>query len=224
MTIDELLRQVMQMVRDQAGKLQASPGDFSDQPDAYTDAVNGGLALYSQVRPRTRSVAVPTNSNYRVDTADLQFFDESFAAQTMRIEFPIIQWGEPQWLDRDEWILYHDDNDVLSIRFTTLIPPIGTLVRVHYNYPHVLPDGPDCTFPDSDSPAVVYLSAAQALQYLANEFAQASEHTVATADIALFVNKSGIYSSRAAELRKLGFGYLRAARIRAGQDVRTVRG
>jgi len=223
MTIDELLRQVMQMVRDQAGKLQASPGDFSDQPDAYTDAVNEGLALYSQVRPQMRSVAVPTNSNYRIDLSLLPDFDESFAAQTLRIEFPIIQWGEPQWMDRDEWIFYHDDN-VLTIRFTTLIPPIGTLVRVHYNYPHVLPNGPDCTFPDSDSPAVVYFSAAQALQFLADEYAQASEHTVATADIALFINKSQIYSSRAVELRKLGWSYLRAGRMRAGQDVRSVRG
>jgi len=220
---DELFRLVIQMVRDQAGKLQASPGDFSDQPDAYRDAVNGGLALYSQVRPRSRSYDVPCGKNGRVDLSSLPDFDFSFASQLLRIEYPVIEPGEPQWVDDDEWI-YYDNEDVPSIRFTTLIPQQGQAVRFHYNYPHVLPDGVDCTFPDSDSPAIVYLSAAQALQYLANEYAQASEHTVATADIALFINKSGIYSSRAVELRKLGFAYLRAARIRAGQDVRTVRG
>jgi hypothetical protein len=167
---------------------------------------------------------VSCGANGRIAVSSIAEFDEGFA-NLMAIEYPLMPVGCPSWLEDYEWQL-DLDGTALVIRFTETIPAQGDQVRIVHLAPHKAPSGftGACTVIDSDMPAVVNWGAAECLQMLADEYAQSSEHTVAQADIANFVNKSGIYSSRAAEMKKQFFLHLRAGRYRARQNVSVVRG
>lgn len=228
MTVEEAIIEMRATVRDQAqklGNLKAGNGnDLVAGFNAYETAFARGLAVYSQLKPHRLSPTVSCGANGRVPTSSIAEFDEGFI-DLMRIEYPIVPIGEPNWLEDSDWQL-DLDGSVQVIRFTEIVPGEGQLVRVVHMVPHKAPSGftGACTVPDSDMPAVVNWSAAECLQMLADEYAQSSEHTVAAADIATFVNKSGIYSSRAAEMKKQFFLHLRAGRYRARQRMNVVRG
>jgi hypothetical protein len=228
MTVEEAIVEMRATVRDQAlklGNLKSGTGnDLVAGFNAYQTAFGRGLAVYSQLKPRKLSQTVFCGANGRVPTSSITEFDEGFV-DLMRIEYPIIPLGEPNWLEDSDWQL-DLDGSVQVIRFTQIIPGEGQQVRIVHLVPHKAPldfTGA-CTVVDSDMPAVVNWSAAECLQMLADEYAQASEHTVASADIATFVNKSGIYSSRAVEMKKQFFLHLRAGRYRARQQMDVVRG
>jgi hypothetical protein len=222
MTVDEAITEIRATVRDQAKKL-SNLKDVADF-DAYETGFKRGLAMYSQLRPRVFSQTLSCGANGRIPTSSISNYDEGFI-DLMRIEFPIVDLGSPNWLDRSDWQL-DLDGAVRVIRFTEVIPAEGQQVRIVHPVPHKMPADTTglCTVIDSDMPAVVNWSAAECLQMLANEYAQASEHTVAQADIATFVNKSQIYSSRAAEMKKQFFLHLRAGRYRARGETQLVRG
>lgn len=228
MTGEEAIIEIRATVRDQAqklGNLKAGSGnDLVAGFNAYETAFGRGLAVYSQLKPHRLSQTVLCGANGRIPTSSIAEFDEGFIA-LMRIEYPIVPLGEPNWLEDSDWQL-DLDGSVQVIRFTEIVPGEGQPIRVVHLVPHRVPSDLTgaCTAIDSDMPAVVNWSAAECLQMLADEYAQSSEHTVAAADIATFVNKSGIYSSRAAEMKKQFFLHLRAGRYRARQQMNVVRG
>lgn len=183
-----------------------------------------GLAQYSQLKPRKLSQVVTCGANGRIAIAGIADFDEGFI-NLLRVEYPIVEVGKPCWLDADDWQLYLDGESQV-IRFTETIPANGERVGIHHSAAHVMPDDDDdaLTVVASDMPAVVHWSAAECMQMLADFYVQSAEHSNQGADIAVFINKSQICSSRAAELRKQFWLYLRTGRARARGEIQLVRG
>lgn len=223
MTLDEALIEIQTTVRDQAGKLAENTTDVDETPDAFRVALGRGLAFYSQLKPRRVTTTVAVGANGRLPVSSIANFCESFVSQ-LKIEYPIIPMGRPYWLDADDWILDQDSNSALEIRFVFVIPPLGSLVRIAHFCEHVIPVTDAFTVPAADMQAVIHFSADAALTMLADEYAQASEAVIASAQIANFVNKSGIYAARAASERKKGFEFLRIGRLRAQGEATLVRG
>lgn len=223
MTVDEAIIEIRATVRDQARKL-SNLKDVAEF-NAYDAAFGRALAFYSQIKPRATSQVLPCGVDGRIAVSSIAGFDEGFI-HLMRIEYPIINIGQPNFLDGDDWQLDLDSESRI-VRFTETVPATGQEVRIVHCVPHVMPEDTDVetwSVTPSDRPAVVEWGAAECLQMLADEYAQSAESTVVQADIATFINKSGIYATRAAEMKKQFFLHLRASRSRAKGEIRIVRG
>jgi len=223
MTRDEAIGEIGTTVQDTAKKL----GDPASAPDTYLLALKRGLGLFSQLRPRRVTQTVAIGANGRIATSSITGFSESFI-HLMRIEYPIIQFGDPYWLNPDDWQLdtMFGDDGTPAIRFVGVIPAAGQQCRIaHFTAYEVPATGLEAfTVADDDMPPVISFSSAFGLGMLSNWYKQSSEVVSAGADITTFINKSGLYSAGVKEHYAAGMQYLKAQAMRRRGNVSIVRG
>lgn len=225
MTLDEAISETGITVQDTAKRLGAFGADPT--PDTYLLALKRGLGLYSQVRPKRVTQTIAAGANGRIATSSIAGLSEGFL-DAMAIEYPINPSGSPNWLDPGDWYLdtMHGDDAAPAIRFASVIPAEGQLVRVSHLTAHAVPATGDDSFtvPDDEMPPVIHFASAFCLGMLSNWYKQSSEVVSAGADITTFINKSGLYSQGVREQYAAGFQYLKAFALRRRANVRVVRG
>jgi len=225
MTRDEAIGEIATTVQDNAKKLGDPEADTT--PDTYLLAGKRGLGLFSQFRPRRVTQTVTVAANARIALSSIAGFSETFI-DAMRIEYPIIQFGEPNWLDREDWQLdtMYGDDGTPAIRFVGVIPAEGQRVRIAHFNAHPWPNAGTTllTVNADEEPAVIHFGSAFGLGMLSNWYKQSSEVTSAGADITTFINKSGLYSTGVREQYQAGLQYLKALAARRRGHVSIVRG
>lgn len=225
MTRDEAISEIATTIQDTAKKLGNPAAD--ETPATYLLACKRGLGLYSQLRPRRVIQTVNVGANGRIAVSIIAGFSESFI-DLMRIEYPIIQLGEPCWLDRDDWQLdtMFGSDSTLAIRFVRSVYAEGQPVRIAHFTTHLMPeDGDDpFTVADDDMPPVISFGSAFGLGMLSNWYKQSSEVVSAGADITTFINKSGLYAAGVKEHYAAGMQFLKALAMRRRSHVSIVRG
>jgi hypothetical protein len=225
MTRDEGISEIATTIQDTAKKL----GDpaAATTPDTYLLALKRGLGLFSQFRPRRIRQTVAVGANGRIATSSIADFSESYI-DAMRIEYPVIQFGEPRWLGPDDWQLdtMYGDDSTPAIRFVGVIPAAGQECRIAHFGAHAVPATGLGVFAvaDDDMPPVISFSSAFGLGMLSNWYKQSSEVVSAGADITTFINKSGLYAAGVKEHYAAGMQFLRAHAMRRRGQVSIVRG
>ena len=223
MTRDEAISEIGTTIQDTAKKL----GDPAAAPDTYLLALKRGLGLFSQFRPRRITQTLAVGANGRIAISSIADFNESYI-DAMRIEYPLIQLGEPRWLGPDDWQLdtMYGNDSTPAIRFVGIIPAVGQQCRIaHFTAYEVPATGLEAfTVADDDMPPVISFSSAFGLGMLSNWYKQSSEVVSAGADITTFINKSGLYSAGVKEHYAAGMQYLKAQAMRRRGNVSIVRG
>lgn len=199
-TLRQAINQIKSLVRDDADKLVADDGQV------YLDCLTTALIEYSFYYPRQLVVDVTVNASGNVDLTDADNFpygfDETFY-ESLTVEYPVGQ-ITPAMLNRLMWQLYNTP----SGRFLRLSSYASKAIRLNHRVPHSIPLNADTGNPDmdglmtvraSDMPAVMWKAASEALQQLANSYAQQQEHGIVDADQALYQNKSRDYAQRSKE-------------------------
>jgi len=225
MTRDEGISEIATTIQDTAKKLGDSEATIT--PDTYLLALKRGLGLFSQLRPRRVTQTLAVGATGRIATSSIAGFSETFI-HLMRIEYPVIQFGEPRWLDQDDWQLdtMYGDDGTPAIRFVGVIPAQGQQCRIAHFVAHAVPSSGPASFTvaDDDMPPAISFSVAFGLGMLSNWYKQSSEVVSAGADITTFINKSGLYSAGVKEHYAAGMQFLRVHAMRRRGNVSIVRG
>jgi len=177
-------------------------------PADYDDGLDRALEWYSQKRPRTEVIDLPSDGSGDFPTSSLPGFDEEFSGDP-EIEYPITTSDDENLVDRREWRFVRKPAPAgLTIRLSDK-PPAGDQVRFAFKAPHLIPTALDgtndpngaLTVTVNDFNAVCNYAAAELCDDLARHFTPTSEHTAIEADIADYTSKGKEYEQRAKVLR-----------------------
>jgi hypothetical protein len=165
----------------------------ADQDKAIGEAVKE----YSKHRPRLR-VHELTGDGQTYEWALPAAWEDGFSSIPGDVEYPAGR-REPEYLDREQWMLYLDPAQ--GLRFRLLVTPGETeKVRVPFTTRHTVDPSTD-TVPVIDREAVAKLAASYAARSLAAYYAQSQDPTLG-ADVVNHRTKPQEYSMLADRLLK----------------------
>lgn len=181
--------------KQEVGELMQDGASIIPSTD-YDGLIDRALEQYSRARPRTVVTDRPGASV--IPVLDLAGFDKEFSGDP-EIEYPISTEGEPNLLDRRDWLFYYSASGAtIRLRAT---PASGEQVRFTYKAQHQVTESTS-TVPESDFFAVCKLAAAEGCEQLARHYTQVSGGQIADVDLSNAPSKAKEYEDRATRLRK----------------------
>ena len=167
-------------------------------PPDVDDLIDRALEVYKRKKPGAVVVELTSDGTGKFAVSDLTGFDEEISGDP-QIEFPIIETGEPEYLDRRAWQFRRTPNGLVIQLFDSIGD--GEPVRFHFKGDHSITTA-GSTIPASDFHAFCKLGAAEGFDDLAAHFTQGSENAIIQASVAAYQTKDSKYAQRAKELRR----------------------
>lgn len=209
----DYVKEILVQMQDGAEVLDAA------QKDKLIDRAN---EIFARKKPFDRVIEL-TSAGGDFDTADLTGFDAEISGDP-RIEYPVVESGEPQFLDRRDWQFHRKPvggETVLVIRTSAGISA-GQNVRFHYKGLHTITAN-GSTVPEAYFYAFCKLAAAEGCDILAQHFTQSGESTLLPGvDTAYYITKASEYEKRATKLRKQANEAFGAGSGESGQPAASV--
>jgi hypothetical protein len=168
-------------------------------PPNVDSLIDRALEVFKKKKPGNIVVELTSDGNGKFNVADLTGYDEEISGDP-QIEFPVIEDGEPEYLDRRDW-QFRRTPDGLVIQVFAGIGN-GEKVRFHFKGDHSI-TATGSTIPASDFHAFCKLAAAEGFDDMSNYYTQTSDGQAAdNVSFAQFGPKTDKYALRAKELRK----------------------
>jgi hypothetical protein len=147
--------------------------------DGITQSLRAALEQYAFDVPRILVTDLAGDGNaFDFSIADLPGYQDGFSVISS-IEYPA-GGRHPLALDAGEWGMYRSP-DGLMVRLGALTPRSGESIRVTYSVAHTIEDldgATETTILPMHTQAFVYLTAAKAMQMIANKFLHEQETTL----------------------------------------------
>jgi len=180
----------------QIGRLIKDGAKVLAPPD-IDSLIDRALEVYKHKKPCKLVVELTSDGSGNFNVADLTGFDEEISGDP-QIEFPIVETGEPEYLDRRDW-QFRRTPAGLVIQILIGISA-GEKVRFHFRGDHSITTA-GSTIPGSDFHAFCKLGAAEGCDELARHYTQTAENAFVQATTAAYQSKSREYETRAKNLR-----------------------
>jgi len=187
-TLSDFNARVEEIIQDDAGILQTGEID---------NFIAEAVKRYSHHRPLLKVHEVQGNGEYDYDLPS--DWSPGFSTIT-QVEYPAGQ-QVPSIIPKEAWtfvLKLVDSTQTWKLRFLTLSPSPGNLIRLIYTLPHTV-DSESSTVFENDFDAVCNLAASYCCGALSRKYAQTSEPTLG-ADVVNYSAKSSTYAARAKEL------------------------
>ncbi len=169
-TLDKIQTRVRARIQDDAGF--GTPLEVSEHIDTGVLQVNKDAPLRKVI-----DIAGDGSQDYKLPSTFQRGYQD-----VVEVEAPA---GENPPLFRardDEWFLYEDPTkpvgEQFRLRFRSLTPKIGDIVRVTISGPHTVTDD-DSTLDPNQFLGVVYFASAEVFKSLAARFGQSTDSTIA---------------------------------------------
>jgi hypothetical protein len=160
--------------------------------------IDRALEVYKRKKPGAVVVELVSDGTGRFAVADLTGYDEEISGDP-EIEYPVVEDGEPEYLDRRDWQFRRTPDGLIIQVFDAMAD--GEPVRFHFKGDHSITTT-GSTIPASDFHAFCKLGAAEGFDDLAAHFTQGSENAILQASVAAYQSKDDKYARRAKELRR----------------------
>lgn len=178
------------------GHLQDGAGVLS--PPNVESLIDRALEVFKKKKPGNIVIELTSDGNGKFDVADLTGYDEEISGDP-RIEYPVVEDGEPEYLDRRDWQFRRTPNGLFIQVFAGI--SADELVRFHFKGEHSITET-GSTIPASTFHAFCKLAAAEGFDDLSNYYTQSSDGQIDNVSFAQFGPKTDKYALRAKELRK----------------------
>jgi hypothetical protein len=185
----DFVKQIKEHLQDGAGVLA---------PPNVDSLIDRALEVFKRKKPGDLVIDLTSDGSGKFDVADLMGYDEEISGDP-KIEYPVVENGEPVYLDRRDW-QFRRTPDGLFIQVFAGISA-GEQVRFQFKGEHSI-TATGSTIPSSNFHAFCKLGAAEGFDDLSNYYTQTSDGQIDNAGFAQFGPKTDKYALRAEELRK----------------------
>lgn len=186
----DFVKQIKEHLQDGAGVLA---------PPNVDSLIDRALEVFKKKKPGNIVIELTSDGSGKFNVAALTGFDEEISGDP-QIESPVVEDGEPEYLDRRDW-QFRRTPDGLFIQVFEKISA-GELVRFHFKGEHTI-TATGSTIQPANFHAFCKLGAAEGFDDMSNYYTQTSDGQAAdNVSFAQFGPKTDKYALRAKELRK----------------------
>jgi len=213
-THDDFVSRITELLKDGALKISAS-----EIPNYLQAAIRD---RYSADRPLHKINDKNGDGTY---TYTLPTDWERGFSTIKSIEYPQ-GYQDPVYLTPEDWIIYLDTDDTEKLRFVSLTPTTGNIIRTVYTVRHTLSKSPAVnSIPDCDFDAVCNLTVSICCRALANYYSQTVDSAL-SADVVSYRTKREEYEAQAKVYEKLYLDHITTTGDKASVigewDIRTL--